>query len=181
MSTLKYYLVLVLLPICLGQFIIDQQKISSRYVSPNGITDIPVSENLDFDSALYDNTIWWDSTNKHWIAGEEGLYELHATVTFDQSDTPNFPTSNVYDHQIHAIVNNSYPANLFLDVFTTKGNGINTWQQRLSGSNYYFLSLGESIAVRIQTRIYPTSVVNSTIDGGPFSLTQATLKYWGKP
>lgn len=175
----RYLVIVALLPLCLGQFVVDQQKISSRYVSSNGASGITNSENLDFDSALFDNTIWWDSSEKQWVAGEEGLYELHATVTFDQSNTPNFPTSNVYDHQIHAIVNNSLPSNLFLDVFTTKGDGVNTWQKRLSGSNYYLLSLGESIAVRIQTRIYPTSIVNSTIDGGPFSLTQATLKYWG--
>lgn len=164
----------------LSQISVDDVKVSHRRVSANGVSGITTSDNLDFDTAITDNTIWWDSTNKQWTVEEDGLYQLSAVVTFDQNNTPDFPTSNVYDHQVHAFINGNLPTDVFLDIFTTKGNGNDTWQQRLAGTGSYNLSLGDTVAVRIQTRIYPTNIVNSTIDGGDFALTQATLRYLGK-
>lgn len=163
-----------------GQIFVENVKVSNRRVSSNNVNNIANTDNIDFDTAITDNTNWWRSDDKSWIVGDEGLYELSAVITFDQSNIAILPTSAIYDHQIHVILNSGFPTTLFLDVFTTKGDGTSTWQQKLSGTATYSLSVGDEIALRIQTRVYPTTIGNSSIDGGLFGLSQATLRYLGK-
>jgi len=153
--------------------------ISKLTVVNDSLTGILNSDNLPLNTVVDDTTSWWDSSNLYWVVDQDGIYELKAIVTFDQANINGFPPSVRYDHQIHAWINNAYTTDLFLSIYTNKGDGSTTWQQRLEGSNTYRLSTNDTVAIRIQTRIYPYSVVASAITGGLYALTEGSLEYIG--
>jgi len=149
---------------------------SKRRVTADTVTSIQNSDNLPFATVVDDNTNWWDSGNAQWVVNQTGLYHLQAIVTFDQDNIDGFPPSVRYDHQVYAWINDVYDTDLFLAIYANKGDGSTVLQQRLEGENTYRLEPNDTVAVRIQTRIYPYSVVESAITGGIYAMTEGSLR-----
>lgn len=134
--------------------------------------------NVPFDNVIEDDLGQWDTVNDHFVAANDGVYEFKASVVFDQTATASFPTALKYDHQLQVFIDGGF--NNFLYIRTDVGDGANTWQEYAAGSQILRLTAGQTIALRVQTRIFPATIVTSELDGGAFLPTGASLTYLGQ-
>lgn len=159
--------------------------VSQLYLSSGTLTNISSSINFPFDTVVSDPFSLYNISSSEWVVDRDGYWELSACIVFSQSNIIGFPTNLTYDHQIQAFVDGSFApdASGFLFILTIPAYGIVTppaIQQTICGSDTYFLNTGQSITIKIQTRIYPFFVTPSAVNGGEFSATRGTLKFIGQ-
>lgn len=153
---------------------------SVRIIANN--MDVPPGVNLPFDDVVHDPFGLYDLPNFQWVVDRDGWFELTGCVTFNFGSTAMFPVSVGYDAQLQVFINGGFTTQgLFLAIYAALGSVAPSQlpQQLVCGSYVYTMNTNDTIAIQIQTRIVPATIVNSTINGGVFSLTRATLRFVG--
>ena len=158
----------------LSPAVISIMKLTSSSLTLNNTVDFP------FDNVVYDPFSLYDTTNNKWVADRDGIFQLSCCVTFDQSSTVGLPTSLVFDEQLQVYENDAISSqNAFLFVKTAKGDGVTTYQDILCGEADFVLSENDTLALRIQVRIYPLTFLDASIDGGLFAATRGSFHFLG--
>ncbi|MHA1682701.1 MAG: hypothetical protein ACTSUE_17310 [Promethearchaeota archaeon] len=142
------------------------------------------TENFPFDYIHYDPFGLYNVTSHEWTSDRNGWWHFLSCVTFDRVNTPGFDPAISHDHQLQLFINNAITTQgLFADIFSH--HAFNDTepelpQQAVCGDNVYQLDIGDTLALRVQTRLYPTNVLTSSVDGGLYVATRATLYFIGE-
>jgi len=155
--------------------------LSSVRVIANNM-EVPPGVNLPYDDVVHDPFGLYDLPNYQWVSDRDGWFELTSCVTFDFGSTDLFPVTVGYDAQLQVFINGGVALQgLFLAIFSSLGSTAPSQlpQQSVCGTYVYSMSTNDTLAIRIQTRIFPAIIVNSTINGGAVSLTRATFRFVG--
>lgn len=141
------------------------------------------TDNIPFDTVIQDTDNLYDNTSKVWIADRGGQWLLSVCISIDQSSTTGFPTTLTYDHQIQVFKNAALALDsglfLFVETFPAVSPAPAAVQRMICGDNVYKLHEGENITVKLQTRFYPATIVDTSIEGGTFLSTRGTLTFIG--
>jgi hypothetical protein len=142
------------------------------------------TENFPFDNEQYDPYDLFNTTSHEWTADRDGWWHFLACVTFDRASTPGFDSSISHDHQLQVYINNGITTQgLFAEIYTHHGHDSEEPelpQQAVCGTNTYQLSAGDTLTLRVQTRLRPFTILVSSVDGGPYVATRATLYFIGE-
>jgi hypothetical protein len=142
------------------------------------------TQNFPFDHEQYDPYDLYNTTSHEWTADRDGWWHFLACVTFDRDSTPGFNSSIAHDHQLQVFINDAATTQgLFAEVYTHHGHDSQQPelpQQAICGSNVYQLSTGETLTLRAQTRLEPFNILVSSVDGGLYVATRATLYFIGE-
>lgn len=154
--------------------------VSKITVTESSVVNISSMENVPFNNVISDEYGLYNTTSYEWAANMDGWWQFYACVSFDQAEITGFPTNLTYDHQLQVYQNGVFSTQgLFLDIYTAKGDGVSTFQLSLCGENWYMMNVSDTISLRIQTRFYPATIVDSAIDGGTFVTTRGVFSYAG--
>lgn len=157
--------------------------VSQVYLGSSTI-NISNSVNVPFDMVVSDPFSLYNTSSYSWTTDRRGYWDFDACVIFDETDIPPLPTNLTYDFQLQMYVDGSFPGNAgaFLFVLTEASYGIipNAVQKMVCGTNTFLLNASQTLSMRVQTRIYPLTVVPSALTGGAFSATRATFKFVGE-
>jgi len=149
------------------------------------LTNISSTEFLPLDWVIEDPFSLYNTSALAWFPDRDGYWEMSACVLFDLDSTPGFPTNLTHDFQIQVFIDGSFAGDGggFLDVETFASrlpiSEPEPVQISVCGHNIYSLTSSQNIALKIQTRIYPFTILPSSINGGAFANTRATLTYVG--
>jgi hypothetical protein len=162
----------------------ERQAVLAKVSMTPGSALVNNTENFPFDNEHHDPFDLFNTTTHEWTADRDGWWKFLACVTFDRANTPGFDSAIAHDHQLQVWINDAFTTQgLFADIFTH--HAFNDTepelpQQVVCGENVYQLDTGDTLALRVQTRLYSATILVSSVDGGLFVATRASLYFIGE-
>jgi len=151
--------------------------VASKVRLSANVDNLTNTENLPFDTLFFDTDALFNTTSHEWTVDRDGGWFLTGCGTWDLTSMPDFsPAIANFDIQIQIYINDAFSAFLSTSAFSINSTFVQQWT---CGSQLLELTAGTTVALRVQARLFPVTIVNSYLSGGPFATTMASLSLWG--